>query len=125
MLSSAIVLGPQRRDPIVCEAIDHFVSDRTTPVAVITAGWEEREAEDEELREHVCRPVENLEIWARVERIFEKDKQLHEAVRERHTRWKRAQELYRLRLAGLMDSSKELIRQSGQDEMAAAEEEDE
>ena len=41
-----VFLGPQRRDPIVCEAIDHFVSDRTKPVAVITAGWEEREAED-------------------------------------------------------------------------------
>lgn len=122
MLSSAIVLGPQRREPIVCEAVDHFESDRTKPVAVITAGWEEREDEDEELREHVCRPVENLKLWARVERVFEKDKQLHEAIRARHTRWKRAQELYRLRLDGLMGASKELLRQSSQDEMAAAEE---
>lgn len=124
MLSSAIVLGPQRRDPIVIEALDHFVSDRTQPVAVVTAGWEEREDEDGELRKHVCRPLVNLKIWARVERIFAKDKQLHEAIRERDTTWKRAQELYRLRLDGLMGASRELLRQSGQDAMAAAEEQD-
>lgn len=124
MLSSAIVLGPQRREPIVREAIDHFVADRDQPVAVVTAGWEEREDEDGELREHVERPLENLKIWARVERIFAKDKQLHQAIRERHTQWKRAQDLYRLRLSGLMVASRELLRQSDRDTMAAAEEED-
>lgn len=124
ILSSAIVLGPQRRDPIVCEAIDRFVTDRDHPVAVVTAGWEEREDEDGELREHVGRPLENLKIWARVERIFAKDKQLHEAIRERHTKWKRAQELYRLRLGGLMVASRELLRHSEQDDLAAAEESD-
>ena len=123
-LSSAIVLGPQRREPIVREAIDHFVADRDQPVAVVTAGWEEREDEDGELREHVERPLENLKIWARVERIFAKDKQLHQAIRERHTQWKRAQDLYRLRLSGLMVASRELLRQSDRDTMAAAEEED-
>jgi hypothetical protein len=124
MLSNAIVLGPQRRDPIVCEAIDDLVPDRKRPVAVITAGWEEREDEDDELREHVCRPVENLQLWARVERILAKDKELREAIRERHVTWRRLQELYRLRLHGLMDSTREMLRLSDSDDLVAAEEQD-
>lgn len=115
MLSSAIVLGPQRREPIVCDAIDDLVPDRRQPVAVVTAGWEEREDEDAELREHVCRPVENLQVWARVERIFEKDKDLLEAMRERHATLRKVQDLYRLRLAGLMDASRELVRRGDED----------
>ena len=34
MLSSAIVLGPQRREPIVCDAVDDLVPSRDEPVAV-------------------------------------------------------------------------------------------
>ena len=124
MLSTAIVLGPQRRHPIVCEAIDDLVQDRQGPVAVVTAGWEEREDEDDELRSHVCRPVENLRLCARVERILQKDKEVREPIRERHVIWRRVQELYRLRLNGLMDSTRELLRRSGNDELALAEEQD-
>lgn len=124
MLSSAIVLGPQRRTPIVREAIEDLVSDRKSPVAVITAGWEEREDEDEELREHVDRPLINLKLWARVESIFEQDEELREAVRERHVTWRRVQEIYRLRLAGLLDSSKELLRRGDTDPLFATQEQD-
>ncbi len=124
MLSSAIVLGPQRRDPIVREAIEDLVPGRNSSVAVITAGWEEREGEDEELREHVNRPLINLKIWARVESILEKDKELREAVRERHVTWRRVQEIYRLRLGGLLGSTKELLRRGDGDPLFAVEEQD-
>jgi len=123
-LTTAIVLGPQRREPILCEAIDDLVASREEPVAVVTAGWEEREDEDEELREHVCRPVENLKIWARVERIFEKDKDLLKAMRERHATLRRVQELYRLRLGGLMEPARELLQRLGEDPWVDAEEQD-
>lgn len=122
MLSSAIVLGPQRRDPIVCDAINDLVSDRKQPVAVVTAGWEEREDEDEELRQHVGRPVENLRIWARVERLFEQDKELLTAMRERQATLRRVQDLYRLRLEGLMQATRELLRRGEDDPLVAAEE---
>ena len=36
------------------------------PLAIVTAGWEEREPEDQEFRDHVQRRVENLALWARV-----------------------------------------------------------
>ncbi|MCK5943272.1 MAG: hypothetical protein KAI24_14930 [Planctomycetes bacterium] len=123
-LSKAIVLGPQRREPILREAIDDLVSSRDRSVAVVTAGWEEREDEDEELREHVGRPVVNLEIWGRVERIFERDKGLLKAMRERHATLRRVQELYRLRLEGLMEPTRELLLRAGEDPWVAAEEQD-
>lgn len=122
MLSHAIVLGPQRRDPIVCQALDDLVGDRRRPVAVVTAGWEEREAETEELQEHICRPLHNLELWARVERIFQGDPELFEALRERHNTWRQLQELYRLRLQGLLDPTRELLQKADEgDELASAE----
>ncbi len=125
MLSTAILLGPQRHVPIVNAAVAAVVPrDDRRPLAVVTAGWEEREAEDQELREHVQRPVKNLEVWARVERIFDKDPELLQAMRSRHDRLRAVQELYRLRLQGLMDPMKELLRRTGDDDLLAPERHD-
>jgi hypothetical protein len=124
MLSSAILLGPQRHVPIVRPAIADLVGDDDRPVAAVTAGWEERENEDHELRAHVERPLRNLEVWARVERIFERDRELLGAMRQRHDTLRKVQELYRLRLAGAMDATKELFRRGGGDVWLAAERHD-
>jgi hypothetical protein len=116
MLSSAILLGPQRHVPIVRAAVESLVPDaRSAPIAVVTAGWEEREAEDQELRDHVQRPVQNLGIWSRVEQIFAHDRELLSALRQRHDDLRRAQELYRLRLSGLLGSLRELLRRPAGD----------
>ncbi|MEC7726080.1 MAG: hypothetical protein VYD05_11235 [Planctomycetota bacterium] len=122
-LSNAIVLGPQRHAPSLKAAVDDLV-DGDAPVALVTAGWEEREAEDEELREHVGRPVENLSVWERVERIFAADPRLLDAMRARHATLRRAQELYRLRLEGLMGPAVELLRGPGEDPWVEAEQQD-
>ena len=114
MLSSAILLGPQRHVRTVRAAIEALVpAHRNGPIAAVTAGWEEREAEDQELREHVARPFVNLGIWGRVERIFEQDQELLAAMRQRHDTLRAVQELYRLRLNGLMDATHELFRRGG------------
>ncbi|HEU4420778.1 MAG TPA: hypothetical protein VFT55_17700 [Planctomycetota bacterium] len=94
---------------------------RAGPIAAVTAGWEEREAEDQELREHVGRPIVNLGIWARVERIFEEDQGLLAAMRRRHDTLRSVQELYRLRLSGLMDATHELFRRAGDEALLAPE----
>ena len=130
MLSSAILLGPQRHVPIVRPAVESLVGPESSvghddrPLAVVTAGWEERENEDQELRDHVQRPVQNLEVWARVERIFERDRELLTAMRQRHDTLRKVQELYRLRLEGAMDATKELFRRTGSDVWLAAERHD-
>jgi hypothetical protein len=121
MLSQVILLGPQRHVPIVRPAVETLVPDPAVgPLALVTAGWEEREAEDQEFRDHVQRPVVNLAVWARVERIFEQDAELFAAMRQRHDTLRTAQELYRLRLQGLMDGMRELFRRSGDDSLLAA-----
>ncbi len=121
MLSSAILLGPQRLVPILRPAVETLVPDADAgPLAAVTAGWEEREREDQELRDHVQRPVENLEIWSRVERIFEQDKELFAAMRQRHDTLRTLQELYRVRLAGLVEPLRELLRRGGDGLLAAA-----
>jgi hypothetical protein len=120
MLSSAILLGPQRHVRMVHAAVEALVPDaRSSPLAVVTAGWEEREAEDQELREHVGRRVTNLGLWARVERILEQDQALLAAMRQRHDALRSVQELYRLRLQGLMESTRELFRRTGGDLLGA------
>lgn len=124
MLSSAIVLGPQRRGPILRAAVDDLVGAVDAPVALVTAGWEERESEDDELREHVGRPVTNLAVWRRVERIFDADPELLQAMRERHATLRKLQELYRLRLEGLLGPTSELLRRGGEGPLVEAEAED-
>lgn len=124
MLSSAILLGPQRHARIVKPALDTLVPADDRPIALVSAGWEEREGEDHEFREHVLRPVQNLEVWARVERIFERDRELLAAMRQRHDTLRRVQELYRLRLLGAMEPTRELLRRPGSDAWLAAERHD-
>ena len=46
-----VVLGPQRHRPCVRAALESALGEVRGPVALITAGWEEREGEDDELRE--------------------------------------------------------------------------
>lgn len=122
MLSSVILLGPQRHVPIVRAAVDTLVPRHERgPLAVVTAGWEERELEDQELRDHVQRPVTNLEVWGRVERIFEQDPQLLGGMRQRHDTLRSVQELYRLRLHGLMEAARELFRRTGDEALLGPE----
>lgn len=124
MTVTTILLGPQRHVRIVRPALEIVAPRERDPVALVSAGWEERESEDSEFREHVGRPVVNLEVWARVERIFERDRELLGAMRERHDTLRRVQELYRVRLLGAVDATRELLRRHGHDPWLAAERED-
>jgi hypothetical protein len=124
MASPVVLLGPQRHVRIVKPTIDDLVGGDDRPVALVSAGWEEREGEDHEFREHVGRQVANLEIWARVERIFERDRELLTAMRTRHDTLRRVQELYRLRLQGVMEPARELLRRAGDEPRVVAERHD-
>ncbi|MEZ5962714.1 MAG: Type 1 glutamine amidotransferase-like domain-containing protein [Planctomycetota bacterium] len=95
------LLGPQRLQPTLNHAVadvDRRVGGRGM-LAVVTAGWEERELEIQELDEHVGGRALNLEVYCRVEDIFAHDKELLGLMRERHDTLRALQELYRVRLA--------------------------
>jgi hypothetical protein len=108
MLSARVVLlGPQRIDPTLKDAVASLgIQGR---VAAVTAGWEERENEDQELRDHLGLRVVNLAVHERAEDVYRRDGQLFAAMRERHDLLRRLQELYRLRLGHALAAGRELL----------------
>lgn len=120
-MPTVTLLGPQRFTPTLGEAVARAgISGR---LASVTAGWQEREAEDLELHEHLGERTTNLMLYARSEDVFERDPQLAAAYRERQERLRELQELYRLRLDCAQMALRELELRSGDPELLAPERE--
>jgi hypothetical protein len=117
-----VLLGPQRLNPDLVEAVD--AEGAAEPFAAITAGWEEREDEIDELRDHLGRRVVNLRLWHRGEEAFGRDPELFEAYRDRRARLREAHDAYRLRLGHLVDAWAELAVRPGRAEVLDDERED-
>jgi len=105
-MTKVVLLGPQGSSPTVRSTLDELELDG--PVAVVTAGWEEREAEVDELVTHVGREVCNLRLFARAEAALEKDPELLAALRDLNDLLRTLQTYYQLRLAHSMSSIREL-----------------
>jgi hypothetical protein len=73
------LLGPQRR-PSVQQVAGGLDPDR--PVAVVTAGWQEREGDDAELADLLGGRVVNLSLYARWLDLHEHDREYAHAERE-------------------------------------------
>ena len=99
-------LGPQRLRPRVRETADALGLDG--PVALITAGWQEREPEDEELRAHLGADARNLSLYHRSLEVFRDDPELSSALHERQARLRDLQRLYQVRLRHVLDGIREL-----------------
>lgn len=105
------LLGPQRFTPTLGEAVARAgVAGR---LASVTAGWQEREAEDLELHEHLGERTENLMLYARSEDVLERDAELGHAYRERQERLRELQEIYRGRLGHAQAALRELEDRTG------------
>jgi hypothetical protein len=97
----AVLMGPQRLAPIVDRALDLLQVGGT--VALITAGWQEREAEDRELKQALGgRDAVNLMLHSRGEAVFHDDNELFTSHRAKQDTLRRLQELYRRRLGHAM-----------------------
>lgn len=105
------LLGPQRFQPTLGAAVRSF--GVTGRLASVTAGWQEREAEDLELHEHLGERTTNLQLYARGEDVAERDPELFRAHRERQERLKELQALYRLRLTSALEAVRQLEGASG------------
>lgn len=112
-----MLLGPQRLRPSVAGALADLGVDG--PVAVVTAGWQERESEIDELCEHVGCEVVDLELFRRAEELFERDPALFTALRERTGRLRKLQRLYSTRLDHAMAAARELLARPAQDDLVA------
>lgn len=103
-----VLLGPQRLEPTLKDAVEALgIRGR---IAAVTAGWEEREGEDQELSAHLGGRTVNLHLYGRSEDVHQRDPELLGAIRARHDRLRKQQELYRVRLSHLMEAARELLR---------------
>ena len=121
-MRTIVLLGSQRLQPTLAEAV-RAVGVRG-PVAAVTAGWEERENEIDELSEHLARPVVNLHLHDRGEDVFRRDPELFAAWQERRTRLRELQDIHLLRLDHKMHALRDLRKRHGREELLAPERRD-
>lgn len=120
-MSIVVLLGPQRYQPTLAAAFDRIRPEGA--VAAVTAGWEDREDEIDELTEHLGREVVNLRLHRRTEQIFERDTEFFAAWQVRRHQLRRLRNLYRQRVGDQISSLRRLARDR-QDELARDEWED-
>ena len=106
-MPTVTLLGPQVREPNLSEALR--LSHLKGPFVSISAGWQEREGEIDELKAHVDAEVQDLGIYALTEDIFSADRELRQAHRERQARLQEMQDLYSLQLAHAKSAARELF----------------
>jgi hypothetical protein len=103
---TAVLLGAQRFEPTLGSVVKKLGIDGR--IALITAGWQEREQEDEELSEHLGGRTVNLQLHQRGGAIFRSDKVIQAAHRERQTLLRHLQEIYRIRLQHAFEAERDV-----------------
>ena len=109
------LLGPQRLRPTLGAALRWLGVSGT--IAAVTAGWQEREAEVEEMREHSGAEVVDLMLHGRCEQAFADDSGLFRAHRARQDRLRQLQRLYRYRLDFAIRPARALLKRRGDREL--------
>jgi hypothetical protein len=104
------VLGPQRQQRTLSSALEALGLAKVERIATVTAGWEEREGEDEELHEHLWNRSVNLRLYERSDTALREDHELRLGVRWRTERLREVQELYRIRVGHGLEAARELFR---------------
>lgn len=118
-MAKQILLGPQSPVANLRQAVD--AAQAEGPIVVITAGWRDSEGEIEELRENVGRPVEDLLLYQRAEKVFGHEPDLLALHRERQDKLRELQRLYRLRLSPTLLAARRLMRASSDPKLLAVE----
>jgi hypothetical protein len=114
-----VLLGPQRFDPTLAEAAEAIgVRGR---IGLVTAGWQEREAETAELDSHLGGRTVNLELHRRADELFRHDTELAAAYRKRQLRLRQLQEFYRVRLVYLVKAARVVAQRVAPPELLAEE----
>lgn len=113
------LLGPQQLKQSLGAVVRAL--GREGPVAVVTAGWQEREDQDEELPEQLGRDVINLRLYERGEQVFAADPEYAKAHRARQDQLRQIQEFYKLRLERTFDAALDIARKAHHTDLEAEE----
>jgi len=104
-----VLLGPQRDDGSqVRDALMTLGLSGKSTVALVTAGWQGREGEDEALVQALGMPCNNLRLHARSEQLFVEDRALSTAYKARQERLRHMQVFYRTRLESADDAARHI-----------------
>jgi hypothetical protein len=112
-----VLLGPQRR-PTVGTVVRSLRLDG--PIATITAGWQEREPDDELGNQLGSRDV-NLSLYARWLDVLERDPDFATGERRLNGVLEEVQDIYLLRLDYALQAVYAVQRRSGSDQARAGE----
>lgn len=96
------LLGPQALKPTLNRAVD--AAGIRGKIATITAGWQEREREDQELHTHLAGRTVNLRLYDRAEELYARDPSFAATLHSRQERLRELQLYYDLRLRYAMEA---------------------
>jgi len=101
---TVVLLGPQSAKPDIGAVLaEHGVRGR---VALVRAGYQEREADDAALIETLGLPAVNLRLHARSVEVFRDDPEFTAAYQARQHRLRHMQTFYRVRLDKIEDAAR-------------------
>lgn len=108
------LLGPQR-EPHLADVVRSLELERCR-FATVTAGWREREGEDEALDAELGGNTVNLRLWRLLQQLWEADPELAEGDRQRRHVLTEMQELYVIGLQKANEVMRELRARESRDE---------
>lgn len=111
-----VLLGPQQLKQSLSAAVEALGVDG--PIAIVTAGWQEREDQDEELPAQFGRSLVNLRLYERGEQVFAEDREYARAHRARQDQLRQIQEFYKLRLERSFDAALDIARKAAGTDLA-------
>ena len=106
--AQVFLLGPQYRKPNL-EEVFSSIELPDGPVAVVTAGFQDREGECGEEFQFLQGHYFDLELYRRADRVFQKDPNFREAHREMQRVLREIERLYDARLSYLIQSVRQLL----------------
>ncbi len=118
-MSTLVLLGPQTVSVDAGRALRDL--GVTRDVALITAGWQEREGEDEDLVARLGVSARNLRLHKRSEEVFAEDLELTGAYKARQERLRHMQDFYRIRLDHADDAAEAIAVRHVEPELLAQE----
>ncbi len=104
------LLGPQQVHSKLQAVVETFALDAR--ISLVTAGWQEREDQDAEVHEALGKKTLNLNLYARGEEVFAKDKEFARLHRARQDHLRQRQEYYRMRINRFGDAALDIARLS-------------
>ncbi len=106
MNRSVVLLGPQGPEPEIGAVLaEHGIRGK---VALVRAGYQEREAEDAAMIASLGVPAVNLELHKRSVEVFRADTVFTTAYQARQQRLRQMQALYRVRLDKIEDAARSI-----------------